>query len=220
MCVAVVIPVLETPHPASGAVARRVVAPGSWVNRYLPVAPTLLLVGSMLVDETAPPSGGAAGLGQAVTVEVVYRYRALLGKCDLGLGLDWDEIELVTMIEATFAPSSDDRRMKTGRRFRRERVALPALIRGDRINDRIEVCELGPGGLVAQAAPFIAHGERVEIVIELADRSYRFAADGVWMKDDVTDYRVGLRFVGIPVCLHRGTPGEKTDVLERISAAA
>ncbi len=153
-------------------------------------------------------------------VEVVYQYRALLGKCDLGLGLDWDEIELVTMIEATFAPSADDRRMKTGRRFRRERVLLPALIRGDRINDRIEVCELGPGGLVAQAAPFIAHGERVEIVIDVADRSYRFAADGVWMKDDVTDYRVGLRFVGIPVCLHRGTPGEKTDVVERISAAA
>ena len=153
-------------------------------------------------------------------VEVVYQYRALLGKCELGLGLDWDEIELVTMIEAAFAPSRDDRRMKTGRKFRRERVHLPAMIRGDRINDRIEIVELGPGGLVARNAPFIAHGERVEIVIEIGERSYRFAADGVWMKDDGSDYRIGLQLVGIPVCLHRGTPSEKTDVLDHISAAA
>ena len=26
-------------------------------------------------------------------LEVVFQYRTLIGKCDLGVGLDWDEIE-------------------------------------------------------------------------------------------------------------------------------
>jgi len=46
-----------------------------------------------------------------------FSYRTLMGKCDLGVGLDWDEIEQVTAIESAFEPSSDDRRMKAGRRF-------------------------------------------------------------------------------------------------------
>ena len=44
-------------------------------------------------------------------VDIVFQYRTLLGKCDLGCGLDWDEIEQMTGIEEAFAPTSDDRRM-------------------------------------------------------------------------------------------------------------
>jgi len=46
--------------------------------------------------------------------------------------------------------------MKTGRRFRREPVKLTALLRGDRINDRVEVVEIGPGGVVC-AMPRSSH---------------------------------------------------------------
>jgi hypothetical protein len=156
-----------------------------------------------------------------VLVDIVFQYRTLIGKCDLGCGLDWDEIDLVTNIEHTFAPSDDDRRMKAGRRFRREQVAVPAILRGDRLNDRVDVIEIGPGGLVCKGAPYIARGEHVEIVIELGDHSYRFATQGVWLRDDGDDYRIGLAFVGMPVCLTRTQVSQhQHDMIDDIAAAA
>ncbi|MBX3161824.1 MAG: PilZ domain-containing protein [Deltaproteobacteria bacterium] len=154
-------------------------------------------------------------------VEVVFQYRSLLGKCELGVGLAWDEIEQVTLIEAAFAPTADDRRMKGGRRFRREAVKLSAVMRGDRINDRVEIVEIGPGGLVCRHAPYVARGEYVEIVIDVDGRSFRFRAQGVWLKDDGDDYRVGLAFVGMPVCLHKvAVSRHEQDLVDRIVAAA
>jgi hypothetical protein len=154
-------------------------------------------------------------------VEVVYQYRTLIGKCELGVGLDWDEIAQVTAIESVFEPTADDRRMKAGRRFRREPIRLQALLRGDRINDRVEVIEIGPGGAVVRNAPFVAHGEQVELVMEVGDRSYRFRAQGVWMKDDGDDYRIGLELIGMPVCLRTvATSRHEVDVVDRIAAAA
>ena len=154
-------------------------------------------------------------------VEVVFQYRTLIGKCDLGVGLGWDEIEQVTAIESAFEPTTDDRRMNAGRRFRREPTKLTALLRGDRINDRVEVVEIGPGGLVVRNAPFVAHGEHVEIVMDDGDKSYRFHAEGVWTKDDGDDYRVGLALVGMPVCLHTvAVSRHEADLVDSIPAAA
>jgi hypothetical protein len=154
-------------------------------------------------------------------VEVVFQYRTLVGKCDLGVGLDWDEIEQVTAIESAFEPTSDDRRMKAGRKFRRQAVELTALIRGDRINDLVDVTEIGPGGVVVRHAPFIAHGEHVEVVLEEGNKSYRFSAEGVWMKDDGDDYKVGLAFLGMPVCLNTvAVSRHQSDVVDRISSDA
>lgn len=136
-------------------------------------------------------------------VETVFRYRTLQGKCELGIGLDWDEIEQITAMEEAFAPSVDDRRMSSGRKFRRSPVQLVGLMRGDRIHDRVEIIELAPGGLVIRNSPFIARGERVEILIESGDDSFRFCAEGVWLRDDGDDYKVGLVFCGMPVCVHR-----------------
>jgi hypothetical protein len=154
-------------------------------------------------------------------IEVVFQYRTLIGKCELGVGLDWDEIEQVTAIEAAFEPTADDRRMKAGRKFRREPIQGTALLRGDRINDRVELIEIGPAGLVVRNAPYVAQGEQVEIVVEQGDKSYRFRAEGVWMKDDGDDYRVGLVLVGMPVCLHAvAVSRHEVDLIDRIAAAA
>lgn len=153
-------------------------------------------------------------------VEVVFQYRTLIGKCDLGVGLDWEEIEQVTAIESAFAPSTDDRRMKAGRRFRREPTKMTARLRGDRINDRVDVIEIGPGGVVVRNAPFVAHGEQVEIVMDEGDKSYRFHAEGVWRTDDGDDYRVGLALVGMPVCLHTvAVSRRQPDLVDRITSA-
>lgn len=156
-----------------------------------------------------------------MVVEVVFQYRTLVGKCELGVGLDWDEIEQVTAIEAAFEPTADDRRMKAGRKFRREAVKLSALLRGDRINDRVELIEIGPTGLVIRNAPYVAVGEHVEIVVELGEKSFRFRAEGKWMKDDGDDYRVGLALIGMPVCLHSvAVSRHEVDMIDRIAAAA
>jgi hypothetical protein len=155
-------------------------------------------------------------------VDIVFQYRSLVGKCELGVGLDWDGIEKVTVIESAFEPSTDDRRMKKGRRFRREAVKLPALLRGDRINDRVELIELGPGGAVVRNAPYVARGEVVELVIDEGEKSYRFRAKGVWLKDDGDDYRVALELIGMPVCLHKAAvvQSRQDDLVDKISVAA
>ena len=151
---------------------------------------------------------------------MVFQYRSLVGKCELGVGLEWDEIEAVTRIESAFEPTADDRRMKAGRRFRREQVKVSAMVRGDRINDRVDLIEFGPGGAVVRSAPYIARGEQVELVIDNGDQSYRFRAQGVWLKDDNDDYRVGLELIGMPVCLHKVSHGRHEDLLDKLSAAA
>lgn len=149
-------------------------------------------------------------------LETVFQYRTLIGKCDLGVGLEWEEIDHVGQIEHAFASNTGD-----GRRFKRHEIDLPAMMRGDQINDRVDLVEMGPGGCVAVSAPFIARGELVELVIDQGEDSYRFVARGVWLKDEGTDYRVGLRFVGMPVKLHKVQISEhKQDVVDRISVAA
>jgi hypothetical protein len=155
-------------------------------------------------------------------VDVVFQYRSLVGKCELGVGLEWDDIERVTTIESMFEPTADDRRMKKGRRFRREQVKMTVLLRGDRINDRVELTELGLGGAVIRSAPYVARGELVELVFEDGDTSYRFRAKGVWLKDDNDDYRVGLELVGMPVCLHKVkvSHGKHEDLLDKLAVAA
>ena len=150
-----------------------------------------------------------------MVLEVIVQYRTLRGKCELGVGLGWDDIERLSAIESTFASSDSTRR------FRRESVNLTAVMRGDRIHDRVDVIEIGPGGAVCRNAPYIARGERVELVIEVGDSSYRLRAQGVWLKDDGEDYRVGLEWVGMPVCLHKVALSEhQLDVVDKIAAAA
>jgi hypothetical protein len=150
-------------------------------------------------------------------VETIFQYRTLIGKCELGVGLDWDEIEQVTVIEHAFVAD----RGKSGRRFKRDAVELVGIIRGDRINDRVAIVEIGPGGLVCARAPFIARGEQIELVITIAERSYRFRAVGKWLKDDGDDYRVGLAFIGVPICLNLAqVSAHEPDLVDSINAAA
>ena len=149
-------------------------------------------------------------------LETVFEYRTLIGKCDLGVGLEWDEIEAMTRIEHSFASNTGD-----GRRYRRQAIELVAMMRGDQINDRVQLIEMGPGGCVAINAPFIANGELIELVIDHGEESYRFVARGVWLREDGADYRVGLRFVGMPVRLHKvQISPHKQDVVDKINSAA
>ncbi|CAN5904317.1 hypothetical protein BH11MYX2_BH11MYX2_19030 [soil metagenome] len=154
-------------------------------------------------------------------IEIVFHYRTLIGKCELGVGLEWDEIGQVNAIEAAFAPTADDCRMKSGRRFCRESAKISALLRGDRIHDRVDLVEMCPGGFVVRGAPFISRGECIEVIVDDGDYSYRFSAQGVWLKEDGDDYKVGLMLQGMPVRLHKQTiSAHAHDIVDEIPAAA
>ena len=155
-------------------------------------------------------------------LDLVYQYRLLLGKCESGAGLDFDEIEALSAIEALFTDSGDDDEWRDRRRFSRETVSLPAVVRGPRLNDPVRVVDLAPGGLVCRSAPYVEEGDLVEVVIddEELGLSYRFKASVSWLRDDEDDdYAVGLRFVGTPVLIHRNQPRARTaDIADQIAA--
>lgn len=132
-------------------------------------------------------------------METIFLYRALIGKCELGCGLTWDEIDQLTMIERAFLVQPTGLH---GPIFKRAKIELYGVVRGDGLDDRVEITELGVASLVCNKAPLIACGEVVEIVIDVADRSYRFRAVGMCAEDDGDDYQIELAFVGVPVCLN------------------
>lgn len=132
-------------------------------------------------------------------VEAIFRYRSLIGKCELGCGLTWEEIDQLTAMERAFLVHPFG---GTGRISRRAKVSLHGVIRGDGLDDRVEITELGIGGLLCKQAPWIACGAVIELVIDVADRSYRFRAISTAVDDDGDDYQVEMVFVGVPVCLN------------------
>jgi penicillin amidase len=89
-------------------------------------------------------------------------------------------MDRVTQIEHQFAAHVHE---PSGRRFRRMKIDLIGILRGDNIHDRVQVVEMGPGGFVCERAPYIARGEQVEIVIDIGEDSYRFRAQGAWLRD-------------------------------------
>jgi len=150
-------------------------------------------------------------------VETIFQYRTLIGKCELGVGLDWDEIQVISDIERELVRDPGP----SGRRFKRETVEMRGIVRGDRINDRVDIIEIGPGGLVCRRAPFIARGEVVELVMNVEGKSYRFRAIGKWLKDDGDDYQIGLAFIGVPICLNIAqVSAHEFDLVDQINAAA
>lgn len=149
-------------------------------------------------------------------LETVFTYRTLIGKCDLGCGLELPEVEQVHDIEDAFTSRRGD-----GRRFKRHAIKMTAIVRGDQINDRVSVVELGPGGLICVGSPFITRGEQVEIAIDHDEDSYRFRAKGVWLREVGDDFRIGLQFLGMPVKLHKVQIREHTqDVIDKIDESA
>ncbi|MEZ4402505.1 MAG: PilZ domain-containing protein [Kofleriaceae bacterium] len=148
----------------------------------------------------------------------VYQYRLLLGKAASGVGLSFDEIEALTALEAAFAddvgPAAD------GRRFRRQRVALPAVLRGGKLHDAVTVDDIGPGGMVCGGAPYAEVGTAVEVVIDDVDLglTYRFRATVAWMREDGDDYLLGFAWSGAPVMLRHGNSLAAGPALTKLAA--
>lgn len=154
-------------------------------------------------------------------LDLVYQYRVLLGKCTSGAGLTLDEIERFTNLEAGFAAGEDDQRAAEGRRFRRERVTLRAVLRGGELHDSVTVSELAPGGLICRGTPYAEPGTMVDITIDDAEtrRSYRFKGRVQWVGDDADDdFRLGIELTGTPVMLRYTAPQTIDPMLARLAA--
>ena len=154
-------------------------------------------------------------------LDLVYQYRVLIGKCSSGAGLNLDEIERMAELEATFVAGEDDRRASEGRRFRRERVSLPAVLRGGDLHDAVDIAELTLGGLVCHGAPYAEAGSIIDIAIDDAasHRQYRFKGRVQWVGDDVNDdYRLGIELTGVPVMIRYSAPTVIDAVLASLAA--
>jgi hypothetical protein len=142
------------------------------------------------------------------TVALVYQYRQLKGRCDAGTGLDFDEIDTFTSVELQLETQPplgvDDWHT----------VAAPetfaAVLRGPRLNDDVDIVNLGPQGCVCRNAPWADEGVTVELVImdSVASVSYRFKAQVMWLDDDGDDFALGLSFVGVPLQVRHATARE------------
>ncbi len=151
------------------------------------------------------------------SLDLVFQYRTLVGKCESGVGLEFEEIDELTRIEASFA--SNEPRLD-GRRWKRLPVDLSAMLRGGDLNDKVLVSELAPGGLVVRQAPYIDEGMQIEVVIDDpdADLSYRFKARVQWLREDLQDdFALGLELIGMPVLIHYG-PVVVTAEMDRLAA--
>lgn len=152
-----------------------------------------------------------------LSLDLVYQYRKLLGKCEAGLGLDVDEIISLTAIESAFSPEPQAR--PDERRFRRDPVDLACRLRGPGgLNDAVRVSEIGPGGLVCRQTPYVEEGSVIEVLIddEELDLSYRFYVKVAWMREDAgDDFALGLTFIGVPLLVHYGPVEHQEDAVDR-----
>lgn len=148
----------------------------------------------------------------------VYQYRLLLGKCASGAGLSFDEIDLLTVLEAAFA--GDGSAAADERKFRRESVSLPAMVRGGKLHDAVRVADIGPGGMVCERAPYAELGDAVEVIIDDVELSltYRFKARVQWLREDGDDYVLGFAWTGTPVLLRHGNSLAADPGLAKIAA--
>ncbi|MBL8622067.1 MAG: PilZ domain-containing protein [Myxococcales bacterium] len=148
----------------------------------------------------------------------VYQYRLLLGKAASGAGLTFDEIEALTALEAAFAEDASP--AVDGRRFRREHVRLPAVVRGGKLHDAITVDDIGPGGMVCGRAPYAEIGSAVEIIIDDVELglTYRFKARVQWTREDGDDYLLGFAWTGTPVLLRHGNSLAADPALSKLAA--
>lgn len=137
------------------------------------------------------------------TLELVYKYRQLIGQCDAGYGLDFDGIDALMAIEALFAPDNP-----ASTQLASERVSMRAIVRNESLDDGVTVVRLGPTGGVCRQAPYVEEGDTIELVIDDVGESlsYRFKARVTSLRDDVCDdFAIDLEFIGVPLLVHYGS---------------
>lgn len=148
------------------------------------------------------------------TLELVYQYRRLVGRCSTGAGLDFEEIDTLANIEALFAPQDPRCELAS------EAVELRGSLRRQAFHDPVQIVRLGPAGCVCRQAPFADEGELVELVIDDPGqaRSYRFKATISHLDDDGDDFVLMMKFIGVPVLVRYRSFSSEDEQRTRIAA--
>ena len=166
----------------------------------------------LTIRETVPASGISFAFSSGMTtgLNLVFQYRRLLGACEAGAGVSFDDIELIGAVEALFtvpAPASRTLRWRDRPLLGTQPANLSALLRGKKVNDEVEVIALGPEGLICTRAPYMDEGETFEIVFEDHQQglSYRFHGKVIWAEEtEDGELEVELAFTGTPVLVRYG----------------
>ncbi len=141
-------------------------------------------------------------------LELVYQYRHLLGKSELGTGLSIDEIDALYTIEALFVGDHGGLDVwRCTRQFAREKVDISARLRSADCDDPVRIVDIAPGGMVCRATPFVDENSTIELIVDDDELglTYRFKAIVVWLRDDVDDdFMLGIELVGTPLLLRHG----------------
>lgn len=142
----------------------------------------------------------------STALELVYEYRALLGKSRAGAGLSMDEIETVEAIEGLFAVGA----------VLLETSGLVATVRGGprRLADKVELVSVGLSRVAVKAAAFLEPGARLELMVEDEELrlSYRFmgAVQSIHGDPSAPAHDVTFELVGVPLLVRRGPRVERS----------
>lgn len=153
----------------------------------------------------------------STSLELVYEYRHLMGKCRTGAGLSMDEIETVEAIEGLF--------VRGGSAFEgRDSGLSPRLtasLRGGRrqLSDKVELLAARLDELELAATATLEPGGMVELQVEDEELrlSYRFKGRVRLTGDGAPDlpvdarHTVVLELVGLPLLVRRGPRSAKPD---------
>lgn len=136
-------------------------------------------------------------------IRTIYEVRLLQQKQESAEGLSMDE---VVDLEKHLAEMQGER---FGREFRRLDLKISALIRFPGKDTLVEVMDLSPGGMRLSGCPHLDTGTDIEMHLrESEDRSYRFPAKIIWMRDQGDQHITGVRFTGNPIEINHGPSGD------------
>jgi hypothetical protein len=159
----------------------------------------------------------------ASPLELVYEYRHLMGKCQAGLGLTMDEVEVVEAIENLFRRGSiefDRSGHSNGDGNGKGKVAATrstATLRGGphKLWDKVELVSGYLDHFVVQVTAFTEPGVVIELLVEDEERrlSYRFKTCVVSVAEELnqTGQQVVLEIIGAPLLVRRGPRRPRSD---------
>jgi len=140
----------------------------------------------------------------STSLELVYEYRHLMGKCLVGEGLSMDEVWAVEVIEGLFAHDAAS--------FDPAASSLSATLRGgpDKLWGQVELISAELDRIAVRASPFLEPGSLIELLIDDEELrlSYRFKCRILSITPDPDDAVesgvVLLELVGLPLLVRRG----------------
>lgn len=174
-------------------------------------------------------------------IELAVRHRQLMGRCDAGFGLDFDEIQEVAAIEEAFenrgncaAPevprrpssTSEDRFDRLARAETQPAIHAPDLcieLHSARLQASVELEQIDLHTCICRGVPAVSLGQSLELRISaLGDlSSYRFMTRVEWTRRADSDrHVVGLAFIGVPFEIRYAQFGLAADDIATESLAA